>query len=106
VIAAAVFTHTSLTGDASTLVGYAITINIILGVFNLFPIPPLDGSRIIAGFMPSEMYRQWAALDQYGMFAVFAVFIFLRDPTSRLLESAFENILRVISAIVGGTPLI
>jgi Zn-dependent protease len=106
VIAAAVFTHTNLTGDASTLLGYAITINIILGVFNLFPIPPLDGSRIIAGFMPSEMYRQWAALDQYGMFVVFAVFIFFRDPTSRLLESAFENILRVISAIVGGTPLI
>ena len=106
VIAAAVYAHTNLTGDASTLLGYAITINIILGVFNLFPIPPLDGSRIIAGFMPSEMYRQWAALDQYGMFAVFAIFIFFRDPTSRLLESGFENILRVISAIVGGTPLI
>ena len=80
--------------------------NIILGVFNLFPIPPLDGSRIIGGFMPREVYAQWVALDQYGMFAVFALFIFFRDPPSRLLESGFENILRLISAIVGGTPLI
>jgi Zn-dependent protease len=105
-IAGAVFAHTSLSGDALTLVGYAITVNIILGVFNLFPIPPLDGSRIIGGFMPREVYAQWQALDQYGMFAVFALFIFFRDPTSRLLESGFENVLRVISAVVGGTPLI
>jgi Zn-dependent protease len=106
VIAAAVFAHSHLTGDAFTLVGYAITVNIILGVFNLFPIPPLDGSRIIGGFMPSDVYARWAALDQYGMFAVFGLFIFFRDPTSRLLESGFENVLRVISAVVGGTPLI
>jgi Zn-dependent protease len=105
-IAGAVFAHTNLTGDAFTLLGYAITINIILGVFNLFPIPPLDGSRIIAGFMPREVYTHWAELDRYGMFAVFALFIFFRDPTSRLLESGFENILRLISAIVGGQPLI
>ena len=52
--------------------------------------------------MPREMYLQWAALDQYGMFVVFGVFIFFRDPTSRLLESGFENVLRLISAIVGG----
>jgi Zn-dependent protease len=105
-IAGAVFAHTSLSGDALTLVGYAITVNIILGVFNLFPIPPLDGSRIIGGFMPRHVYAQWAALDQYGMFAVFALFIFFRDPTSRLLESGFEHVLRLISAIVGGAPLI
>jgi Zn-dependent protease len=105
-IAGAVFAHTNLTGDAFTLLGYAITINIILGVFNLFPIPPLDGSRIIAGFMPREVYTHWAELDRYGMFAVFALFIFFRDPTSRLLESGFDNILRLISAIVGGQPLI
>ena len=105
-IAGAIFAHTNLTGDAFTLLGYAITINIILGVFNLFPIPPLDGSRIIAGFMPREVYAHWAELDRYGMFAVFALFIFFRDPTSRLLESGFENILRLISVIVGGQPLI
>jgi Zn-dependent protease len=106
IAAGAIYAHTSLTGDALSILGYAITVNIILGVFNLFPIPPLDGSRIIAGFMPREVYAHWAELDRYGMFAVFALFIFFRDPTSRLLESGFDNILRLISAIVGGTPLI
>jgi Zn-dependent protease len=102
-ISGAVLAHT---GDALTITYYAVTVNIILGVFNLFPIPPLDGSRIIGGFMPRDVYARWAALDQYGMFAVFALFIFFRDPTSRLLESGFDNVLRLISAIVGGTPLI
>ena len=78
----------------------------ILGVFNLFPIPPLDGSRVIGGFMPRDVYARWAALDQYGMFAVFGLFFLFNNQTSTLLESGFEKVLRVISAIVGGHPLI
>ena len=57
ILAAAVFAHTELTGDAFIIGYYAISINVILGVFNLFPIPPLDGSRIIGGFMPRDVYR-------------------------------------------------
>jgi Zn-dependent protease len=104
--AGAVYAHSELSGDALRIVVSAITVNVILGVFNLFPIPPLDGSRIIGGFMPREMYYRWAALDQYGMFAVFGLFFLFSGPTSRLLESGFEQVLRVISAIVGGHPLI
>ena len=102
----AVFAHTELTGDAFIIGYYAISINVILGVFNLFPIPPLDGSRIIGGFMPRDVYRQWAALDQYGMFALFAIFIFFSGPFSTLLTSAYDAVCAAISAIVGGQPLV
>jgi Zn-dependent protease len=104
--AGAVWAHTQLTGDALTIVYWAIVINVSLGVFNLLPIPPLDGSRIIGGFMPRETYAQWAALDQYGMYVVFGLVIFFRGPTSSLLGGAFDAVLRIISAIVGGYPLI
>jgi Zn-dependent protease len=100
--AGAVWAHTQLTGDAATMVFYAIVINVSLGVFNLLPVPPLDGSRIIGGFMPRELYRQWVELDQYGMFVVFALVIFFRDPTSRLLLSGYDQVLSAIWAIVGG----
>ena len=105
-IAGAVWAHNQLTGDAAKIVAYTITVNVILGVFNLFPIPPLDGSRVIGGFMPRDVYARWAALDQYGMFAVFGLFFLFNNQTSTLLESGFEKVLRVISAIVGGHPLI
>src|ERR1700712_1464890 len=81
-IAGAVFAHTSLPGDAFPLLGYAITVNIILGVFNLFPIPPLDGSRIIGGFMPREVYAQWQGLDHDRLFARFSAFFFFPRPAS------------------------
>ena len=105
-IAGAVWAHNELTGDTAKIVAYTITVNVILGVFNLFPIPPLDGSRVIGGFMPRDVYARWAALDQYGMFAVFGLFFLFNNQTSTLLESGFEKVLRVISAIVGGHPLI
>ena len=105
-IAGAVWAHTTLTGDALTIVYWAIVINVSLGVFNLLPIPPLDGSRIIGGFMPRDTYAQWAALDQYGMYVVFGLVIFFRGPTSSLLGGAFDAVLRIISTIVGGNPLI
>ena len=105
-ISGAVLAHSELTGDAFSIAAYSLEINVILGVFNLFPIPPLDGSRVIGGFMPRDVYERWAALDQYGMFLVFGLFILANEQTSRILLSAFESIVRLISAIVGGPPLI
>jgi Zn-dependent protease len=105
-ISGAILAHSQLTGDTFKIVAYSLEINVILGVFNLFPIPPLDGSRVIGGFMPRDVYYRWAALDQYGMFAVFGLFFLFNAQTSRILLSGFEHVVRLISAIVGGTPLI
>jgi Zn-dependent protease len=41
-------------------------VNIVLGLFNLIPIPPLDGSRVIGAFMPRNAYAKWVELDRYG----------------------------------------
>jgi Zn-dependent protease len=102
----AVWAHTELTGDVYTVVTYGITVNVLVGLFNLIPIPPLDGSRIIAGFMPREVYLRWAELDQYGIFAIFGLVFIFNDQFVTLLDSAFEHVLRLISAIVGGYPMV
>ena len=41
-----------------------------LGLFNLMPIPPLDGSECCGAVLPQKAYEKWADMDQYGMILV------------------------------------
>lgn len=50
-----------------------IAVNVILGVFNLIPIPPLDGSRILRYFLPWHMKESFDRMEQFGMIIVFFI---------------------------------
>ena len=43
-----------------------ISINLILAIFNMIPIPPLDGSKILMGLLPEEQARQYSQVEMYG----------------------------------------
>ena len=92
--------------DASEVLVYAFYVNIVLGVFNLLPIPPLDGSRIVAGFMDRQTYAAWSSLDQYGMVILLVLFFVFQGQFTTLLQNATSDVATVISDIVGGTPII
>jgi len=49
----------------STLIA-SVWINLVLGIFNFLPIPPLDGSRILAGVLPPDLARSYASIERYG----------------------------------------
>ncbi len=54
----------------------AIVLNVNLALFNLIPIPPLDGSRIVDGFMPLRLRPQWDQVMAFSPFLLIAVFVF------------------------------
>jgi Zn-dependent protease len=99
--AIAVLVHTDIAGRAAEVAFYAYLVNVVLGIFNLIPIPPLDGSRIVGIFMRDDTYRQWARLDAYGMVLVLGLFLVFRDQSSQLLGSAYDAVTSVMERIVG-----
>ena len=49
---------------------YCCAINIILALFNLVPIPPLDGSRVVAGILPPKLREIYVGMERYGIFII------------------------------------
>ena len=79
----------------------AFLLNIWLAIFNMIPIPPLDGSRVVGAFMPREMYAAWARLDQYGMIILMGMIFFFRpllDVVSGLTTPIAATLLKLAGA--------
>jgi len=66
-----------MTGFNQTLffaIYYAILINLALGLFNLIPLPPLDGSKILGGFLTDKQYASYTARERQGAMVLMIVF--------------------------------
>lgn len=66
----------SLPASFIDIAGLAVLINLILAFFNLIPIPPLDGSKILFALLPPSMHSVRLQLEQYGFFLVL-IFVFV-----------------------------
>ncbi len=104
ILIAAFLIHGPVTpfSEADDVLQYAYQVNVVLGIFNLLPIPPLDGSRIVAAAMNEATYARWRQLDQYGFIAIFGVIIVFNEQWSEFLGSALEQTTEVIVRLVGG----
>jgi Zn-dependent protease len=49
----------------------SVLVNVMIGVFNLFPLLPLDGGRVVAGLLPLKLARGYARLEPYGFLILF-----------------------------------
>ena len=75
------FLQAGLPGQAGVMleqfIYYFILTNLVLGLFNLLPIPPLDGGRIAVGLLPERLAAAWARLERAGIVIVLLVVFLL-----------------------------
>jgi Zn-dependent protease len=63
-------------GNLSLFLQLIVYINLVLAIFNLVPIPPMDGSRVLAAFLPPKALQAYYSLERYGMFFILLFVIF------------------------------
>ena len=78
----------------------SVEINVLLMLFNLIPIPPLDGGRIAVGLLPHRVAMPLARVEPYGMI-ILVVFLFL-DPLGLMRGVLWPSIASVSHLILGG----
>ena len=90
---------------------YFILANLVLGLFNLLPIPPLDGGRIVVGLLPENLARIWGSFERAGIvIVILLVFLLPRltaefgidfNPVGDAFEVAIPWAMRVIFMLAG-----
>jgi Zn-dependent protease len=88
------------TGQVGRFLFACLITTIIIGVINLVPLPPFDGSRVIARFLPPRARQFYESADQYGAIIVLVIFFIIPGPINAFVNAVGGGICRLVA---GGT---
>jgi Zn-dependent protease len=82
---------------------YSVLVNILLGIFNLMPIPPLDGGRILLSLLPARPALVLARLEPYGMMILVGLLVF--DRELRIIHTFTSTFVSGLSGTILSTAI-
>jgi Zn-dependent protease len=85
-----------LVEPVSLMLRTGVWVNVVLAVFNLVPIPPLDGSRVVSGLLPLRQALVYNRLEPFGFLIIFALFF------SGIMDPIFGRVIRTITLALFG----
>lgn len=88
-------------GLLGTVLQYFVFINLGFFVFNMLPIPPLDGSRVLYALAPDFVRRGMEAIEQAGLLVVFALVLVAGSVLGQIMQTAIYAILQGFAAVFG-----
>lgn len=79
-----------------------ISVNVVLGIFNLLPFAPLDGFKIVYGFLPDDQADEWESLERYGIFFLIAFLLPFAGGRSMMDILVHPVLQKVIGFLIPG----
>jgi Zn-dependent protease len=73
--------------------------NVVLAIFNMIPIPPLDGGRVMVGLLPERQAATWSSLEPFGFFIVIG--LFMLNPLGIMSQIVYPLMINLMTFIGG-----
>lgn len=97
--------NVSLTAGAGSIIGLILTVGVMVNlgffIFNLIPIPPLDGSRVLYALAPEFVRRGMESMERYGIIVVFALILVGGTAFSAFLLGSIDFFIQLFARIFG-----
>lgn len=88
-------------GMVALILSTIVSVNLGFFVFNMLPLPPLDGSRVLYALAPDFVRRIMEAIEQFGVFFVFAIVLLASSAIGAIMLTAINFIITIFGRIFG-----